>query len=84
MNPAIVAESIETKVPPIMALSPNSVSNFLLLGAKIPIPPIWMPIEAKLAKPQKHTQHLLFHSNYLTTGLFLLTRWKKSRMKKCI
>ena len=47
----MVADMRETKVPAIMALNPNSVKVFLILGAIMPIPPTWMPMEAKLAKP---------------------------------
>ena len=50
--PAMVADIKETKLPAIIALNPSSVSSFLVLGAMIPIPPIWIPMEAKLAKPQ--------------------------------
>lgn len=50
--PAIVAERSEATVPPIRALIPNSDKVFLFPGAKDPIPPIWIPIDAKLAKPQ--------------------------------
>ena len=50
--PAIVADIRETKVPAIIAFKPNSVKIFFILGAIIPIPPICIPIEAKLANPQ--------------------------------
>lgn len=39
-------------VPPIRAFIPNWVSNTLFSGANAPIPPIWIPIDAKLANPQ--------------------------------
>ena len=50
--PAIVADNNEAIVPPISALSPNSESVLRCFGASEPIPPIWMPIDAKLANPQ--------------------------------
>mgnify|MGYP000928579353 CR=1 FL=1 len=46
----MVADISDTKLPAIMALKPSSVSSFLVLGAMIPIPPTWIPMEAKLAK----------------------------------
>ena len=49
--PAMVAVSNAATVPPIRALTPNLAKVPLWLGAKTPIPPIWIPIEAKLAKP---------------------------------
>ena len=49
--PTIVADKRDANVPANKALIPNSESSFLLLGAREPIPPIWIPIEAKFAKP---------------------------------
>ena len=49
----MVAESNEAIVPPTKALNPNSDNIFLFDGAKEPMPPIWIPIEAKLANPQR-------------------------------
>ena len=51
--PAIVAVSNAATVPPIRALIPNLAKVDLWLGASTPMPPIWIPIEAKLAKPQR-------------------------------
>ena len=48
----MVAESKDAKEPPKTAFIPNSDKVFRCPGASEPIPPIWMPIEAKLAKPQ--------------------------------
>ena len=48
----MVADIREANEPPSTALSPNSERVLRWLGAKAPIPPIWIPIEAKLAKPQ--------------------------------
>ena len=53
MAPAIQAFIKLTIVPPIKALNPNSERLRFWLGAMAPIPPIWIPIEEKLAKPHK-------------------------------
>ena len=50
--PAIVADINDTIEPAIIALNPSSVKSVLVFGAIIPMPPIWMPMEAKFAKPQ--------------------------------
>lgn len=50
--PAMVADNREAKEPPKTALIPNSDNVFRCPGAREPIPPIWIPIEAKLANPQ--------------------------------
>ena len=50
--PAIVAEINDAIEPPIKAFIPNLESVFRCPGAKEPMPPIWIPMEAKLAKPQ--------------------------------
>ena len=47
----MVAESNDANVPANNAFKPNSDKSFLLEGAKEPIPPICIPIEAKLANP---------------------------------
>ena len=52
MAPAIVADNNDAKVPPKTAFKPNSERVLRWLGARAPMPPIWMPIEAKLANPQ--------------------------------
>lgn len=52
MIPAIVADIKETNDPAIIALKPSSVKSFRAFGARIPIPPTCIPMEAKLAKPQ--------------------------------
>jgi hypothetical protein len=49
--PAIVAEINDAIVPPIKAFIPNFDNVFLCPGAKDPIPPIWIPIDAKFANP---------------------------------
>ena len=51
--PTIVALNSEASVPPNKARKPNSLSHFRLLGASDPMPPIWMPMLAKLAKPHR-------------------------------
>ncbi len=48
---AIVAESKEAIEPPKSALKPNSDNVLRWPGANEPIPPICIPIEAKLANP---------------------------------
>ena len=48
----MVAVIIVAKVAAIRALSPNLEMSAALLGAIPPIPPIWIAIELKLAKPQ--------------------------------
>ena len=50
--PAIVADISEANEPPKTAFKPNSDRVLRWLGASAPIPPICMPIEAKLANPQ--------------------------------
>ena len=49
--PAMVAEIKEAMVPPIKAFMPNLESVLRCPGANEPMPPICMPIEAKLANP---------------------------------
>ena len=51
--PAMQAHMRQAIVPPTSAFSPSSVRFRRWLGASWLIPPIWMPIEAKLAKPQR-------------------------------
>ena len=51
--PAIVAVIQEAKAPPIMARSAMRERSFLRPSAIAPMPPIWMPIDAKFAKPQR-------------------------------
>ena len=41
----------DAKAPPIIALKANNDNSFLLLGAIIAKPPIWIPIDPKLANP---------------------------------
>ena len=48
----MVADNKEAKEPPRTAFIPNSDKVFLWPGAKDPMPPICIPMEAKLAKPQ--------------------------------
>ena len=50
--PTIVAERSDARVPASSALIPNWDNKTRLPGAKDPIPPICIPIEAKLANPQ--------------------------------
>ncbi len=50
--PAIVAVSQEAIAPPNIALSPTLARSDLRPGATAAMPPIWMPIEEKLANPQ--------------------------------
>ena len=47
----MVADNSDASVPPINALKPNLDRFFLCPGANDPIPPICIPIEAKLANP---------------------------------
>ena len=49
--PAIVAVVHDAMAPPIIALKPTLARSLLRPGAIAEIPPIWMPIEEKLAKP---------------------------------
>src|ERR1051325_1297594 len=50
--PASVAERKLASVPAIMARKPSRARSCLRSGARAPMPPIWMPIELRLAKPQ--------------------------------
>jgi hypothetical protein len=52
MSPTIAAESRLAIVPVIMARIPRRASSDFLLRASAPMPPIWMPMELKFAKPQ--------------------------------
>lgn len=52
MAPISVADIKEAMLPPINAFTPNSDKVFLCPGANEPMPPIWIPMLAKLAKPQ--------------------------------
>src|SRR5881394_4133785 len=49
--PARVAERKLASVPAIMARKPRRARSCLRSGASAPMPPIWMPIELRLAKP---------------------------------
>ena len=51
-NPAIVAVMKLARVPANIARSPSRARSCRRFGASAPMPPIWMPIELKLAKPQ--------------------------------
>lgn len=50
--PAMAADSREANDPPSTARMPNSERVLRWPGAKEPMPPIWMPMDAKLANPQ--------------------------------
>ena len=50
--PATQAVMKQARVPPIMALRPSLAKSDRRSGAIPPIPPIWIPIELKLAKPE--------------------------------
>ncbi len=47
----MVAVSQEARAPPNMAFSPTLARSPFLSGARALIPPIWIPMEEKLAKP---------------------------------
>ena len=49
--PAMVAEIKDAILPPISAFIPNFDKVLRCPGANDPIPPIWIPMEAKFAKP---------------------------------
>jgi hypothetical protein len=51
--PATVAVMKAAMEPPIMALSPSLARSCFRFGAIPPIPPIWMAMEEKLAKPER-------------------------------
>jgi hypothetical protein len=51
--PTMEAEMRLAMVPASMARMPNLVSWSRCSGARAPMPPIWMPMELKLAKPQR-------------------------------
>src|SRR6186713_303160 len=50
--PAMVAVRKLAKVPASIARSPRRARSWRRSGASAPMPPIWMPIELKFAKPQ--------------------------------
>ncbi len=50
-SPAIVAVSQEAMAPPNMARSPTLASCGRRSSASAEMPPIWMPIDEKMAKP---------------------------------
>src|SRR5947208_4807316 len=50
-KPAIVAVMKLARVPANIARRPRRARSWRRFGASAPIPPIWMPIELKLAKP---------------------------------
>src|ERR1700680_1955473 len=52
MIPTIEADIRLAIVPASMARIPSRASSSFLFGASAPMPPIWMPMELKLAKPQ--------------------------------
>ena len=51
--PAMQADIKFARVPTIMALRPRRARSDLRLGASAPMPPICMPTEPRLAKPQR-------------------------------
>src|SRR5260370_24253 len=51
--PAIEADIRFAIVPASMARKPSLANSPRLFGARAPMPPIWIPIELKLAKPHK-------------------------------
>jgi len=51
--PAIEADIRFAMVPASIARRPNRAKSLRRLGAKAPIPPIWMPIELKFANPHR-------------------------------
>src|SRR5262245_2830208 len=51
-NPAIVAVMKLASVPANMARRPRRARSWRRFGARAPMPPIWMPIELRFAKPQ--------------------------------
>src|SRR5262249_59310962 len=51
-KPAMVAVMKLASVPANIARSPRRARSWRRFGASAPIPPIWIPIELKLAKPQ--------------------------------
>ena len=50
--PAMHAERYDASVPQNRAFTPSFARSFLLFGASSPMPPIWIAIEPRLAKPQ--------------------------------
>ena len=68
--PAMVAEISEAIVPPINAFIPNSDNVLRCPGAKEPIPPIWIPIEAKLAKPHNMYVAIMIDLSYAKCEAF--------------
>ena len=50
--PAMVAVTKLANVPASIARTPRRARSWRRSGASAPMPPIWMPIELKLAKPQ--------------------------------
>lgn len=50
-TPAMQAVSQEAMAPPIIALRPRAARSCRREGAMAEIPPIWIPIDEKLAKP---------------------------------
>jgi hypothetical protein len=71
--PTITAVNKEANVPPIKANMPNRDKSPLLLGASDPIPPICIPIEAKLAKPHKIYVAIMIVFSYLNKPLFFIS-----------
>ena len=51
--PAIQADMKLARVPAATAFMPKRARSDLRLGARAPMPPIWMAMELKLAKPQR-------------------------------
>src|SRR5580704_8178618 len=52
MIPTMEADMRLAIVPAIKARIPSCASSVRLFGARAPMPPIWMPMELKFAKPQ--------------------------------
>ncbi len=66
----MVADNKEAIVPPIKARMPNSDKVLRCPGAKEPMPPICMPIEAKFAKPQSiYVAMIIDFSNFKWVAL---------------
>src|SRR5262249_41985640 len=81
IRPAIAAVMNETSDPASSARKPSLARSDLRVGARPPMPPIWMPIEEKLANPQSAKVAISFpFSESCPTTSFIIEKAKNSLM----
>src|SRR5262249_18819894 len=79
ISPAMAAVMKDTRDPASSARNPSRARSDLRVGARPPMPPIWMPIEEKFAKPQRAKVAINFpFSESCPTTSFIIEKAKNS------